>query len=60
LKLRACAIQKHYESEPNSTTTDITSRIIDFGALNLQRFATKSRQWETIFPKLWTVRLNPN
>jgi hypothetical protein len=53
-------MQKRDESEPNSTTTDITSRIIDFDALNIQRFATKSQQWDTISPKLWTVKSNPN
>jgi len=37
-------MQKNDESEPNSTTTDITSRIIDFGALKIQTFAIKSQQ----------------
>jgi hypothetical protein len=53
-------MQKHDEYKPGSTTTDITSRRIDFGAINLQRFATKSQQWVTISPKLWTVISNPN
>ena len=39
-----CNMQKHYDSEPNSTTTDFTSQIIDSGALKLQTSATNSQQ----------------
>jgi hypothetical protein len=53
-------MQKHDGYEPSSTTTDSTSRRIDFGAINLQIFVTKSYQWDTISPKLWTVKLKPN
>jgi hypothetical protein len=45
-------MRKHDEYEPISTTTDVTSSTIDFDALNLQRFATKSLPWDTISPKL--------